>query len=92
MSALELQVYELLKAKFGEKEAEKFIEYIDFKTEKTAKEKADSLERIVNKDIESISRLVATKEELKEVKVDLVKWMVSLFITLALMIIGLYFK
>ena len=48
MSALELQVYELFKAKFGEKEAEKFIEYIDFKTEKTAKEKTESLERIVN--------------------------------------------
>ena len=33
MSALELQVYEILKAKLGEQEATKVIEYFDAKAE-----------------------------------------------------------
>jgi len=33
MSALELQVYEILKAKLGEQEASKVIEYFDAKAE-----------------------------------------------------------
>jgi len=35
---------------------------------------------------------LATKEDLAQTKLDLIKWLVSLFVTLALMIIGLYLK
>ncbi|EGD33332.1 hypothetical protein HMPREF9071_2126 [Capnocytophaga sp. oral taxon 338 str. F0234] len=35
---------------------------------------------------------LATKEDLVQTKLDLIKWLVSLFVTLALMIIGLYLK
>lgn len=34
MSTLELNVYETLKSKFGEKEAKQFLEFLDAKTEK----------------------------------------------------------
>jgi len=32
------------------------------------------------------------RKEIYQVKFDLIKWLVSLFVTLALMIIGLYLK
>ncbi|WP_442794854.1 hypothetical protein [Pelobium manganitolerans] len=34
----------------------------------------------------------ASKADLAHAKTDMIKWFVSLFITLALMVIGLYFK
>jgi hypothetical protein len=36
MSVIELQVYDILKLKFGEKEASKFIEFIDYKSDVSA--------------------------------------------------------
>ena len=41
MSALELQVYEILKAKLGEQEASKVIEYFDSKAEEKINQKKD---------------------------------------------------
>ena len=41
MSALELQVYEILKAKLGEQEATKVIEYFDAKAEEKINSKKD---------------------------------------------------
>ncbi|ACU91866.1 hypothetical protein VJJ50_04620 [Capnocytophaga ochracea] len=35
---------------------------------------------------------LATKQDLAQAKLDIIKWVVGLFITLALMIIGLYLK
>ncbi|NWO28597.1 hypothetical protein [Capnocytophaga sp. oral taxon 903] len=35
---------------------------------------------------------LATKQDLAQAKLDIIKWVVELFITLALMIIGLYLK
>ncbi len=33
-----------------------------------------------------------TKEDLVNTKIDMIKWFVGLFLALALMVIGLYFK
>ncbi|MBI3501101.1 MAG: hypothetical protein HY063_04840 [Bacteroidetes bacterium] len=41
MSALELQVYEILKTKLGESEATKVIEYFDAKAEEKINQKKD---------------------------------------------------
>jgi hypothetical protein len=41
MSALELSVYEILKAKLGEQEAQKVIEFIDAKAEEKISNKKD---------------------------------------------------
>ncbi len=41
MSAIELQVYEIFKAKFGEQEATKVIEYFDRKAEEKINYKKD---------------------------------------------------
>ena len=41
MSTIEIQVYEILKAKFGEQEATKVIEYFDSKAEEKINQKKD---------------------------------------------------
>jgi hypothetical protein len=41
MSALDIQVYELLKSKFNDKEASLIIEYIDTKAEEKINQKKD---------------------------------------------------
>lgn len=41
MSALEIQVYEILKTKLGEQEASKVIEYFDKKAEEKINQKKD---------------------------------------------------
>jgi hypothetical protein len=77
MSSLELRVYEIFKAKLGEKEAETIIEYFEAKAEAKYLEKRDVL---------------ATKEDIANSKVDLIKWMVGFWIAEMAAIIGLYLK
>ncbi len=60
MSTLELKAYEIFKNKLGEKEAETLIEYFDSKSEKKITEKKD---------------LFATKEDLANLKAEIIKWM-----------------
>ena len=36
--------------------------------------------------------MIATKKDLHQTKIDLIKWVFAFFVTLALMIIGLYLK
>jgi hypothetical protein len=77
MSSLELKVYEIFKAKLGEKEAETIIEYFEAKAEAKYAEKRDVL---------------ATKEDIANSKVELIKWMVGFWIAQMAAIIGLYLK
>ena len=77
MSSLELKGYEIFKTKLGEKEAETIIEYFEAKAEGKYNEKRDVL---------------ATKEDIANSKVDLIKWMVGFWIAQMAAIIGLYLK
>ena len=75
MSTLDLKVYEIFKNKLGEKEAEIIIEYFEAKAEAKYQEKKETL---------------ATKEDLSQAKVDLIKWMVGFWVVQMAAIIGLY--
>ena len=75
MIVSDIKLYELLKAKLGEKEAEAFVEI---------------LEKKVDHKFEDAKQLIATKEDLANTKVDLIKWMVGFWIAQMAAIIGLY--
>jgi len=77
MVVSEIQLYELLKSKIGEREAEAFVELLDKK---------------VDKKFEDGRLLLATKEDLANAKTDIIRWVFAFFAALALMIIGLYLK
>jgi len=73
----DIQLFNALKKKLGEKEAEELVSFV----RSTVDEKLD----------EQIPHL-ATKEDLANAKVDIIKWVFAFFVTLALLIVGLYFK
>jgi hypothetical protein len=82
MIVSEIKLYELLKAKLGEKEAEAFVHI---------------LEKKVDDKFEDAKHTLATKEDIArldikiaETKVDLIKWMVGFWIAQMAAIIGLY--
>ena len=82
MIVSEIKLYELLKAKLGEKEAEAFVHI---------------LEQKVDDKFEDANKTLATKEDvarldikIAETKVDLIKWMVGFWIAQMAAIIGLY--
>ncbi len=97
MSTLELNVYEIFKAKFGEKEAKEVIEFIDTKVESKVENKTEISEKGIAKDIhnlrQDINKNFATKEDLANVKSDMIKWMFIFWITqmISLFAFMLYF-
>lgn len=73
----EIHLFNALKLKLGEKEAEELVTFV--KTN-------------VKESIENEISNIATKKDLAETKVDIIKWVVGIFFALAMMIIGLYIK
>lgn len=80
MELYELQLYELLRAKLGEKEA-------------------NALVKQLNHDVHLIEpkNLVANKEDIAmlkadiiNTKIDILRWVLALFVTLILAVLGLY--
>ena len=77
MVVSDIELYELLKAKIGEKEASAFV---------------DILEKKVDKKYDEAKNILATKEDVTQAKLDMVKWMVGFWIVQMAAIIGLYLK
>lgn len=65
-------------------------------SDEIAQEFVQTLGEVVNKETEQSRNEVATKDfvdkKVTEAKNDIIKWFVGIFITLAIMIIGLYIK
>lgn len=72
-----MKLYDLLAAKLDREIAENLTNFIDSK---------------IKEELEAKKQSLATKEDLAVAKVDLIKWMVALWITNTIMIIGLYFR
>ncbi len=74
MIVSEIKLYELLKARLGEKEAEAFVEI---------------LEKKVDRKFEDAKQTMATKEDLANAKAELIKWMFIFWIGQITVIAGL---
>ena len=79
MKPIELKVYEILKTRFSEKEAEIFIEYFDAKTI----EKIDDKKDIFFFKQDKIDLI----EKMNKDKIDLIKWMFGFWISIVLMLL-----
>jgi hypothetical protein len=98
MIVSEIKLYELLKVKLGEKEAEAFIEVLETRVDKKFEEKQS--EFILEKDKEKLLTkadalaIFATKEDLAKVETGMIKWMfifiVGLFISLTGVIFAMF--
>lgn len=78
MHVAEIELYEILKTKLGEKEAKTLVEYIEAKVEKGLDEKKDIL--ATKQDIADLK--AATKQDIAQLEIklektraDLIKWM-----------------
>jgi hypothetical protein len=67
MQVAEIELYEILKEKIGEKEAKTLVEYIEAKVEKRFQEKKDIL--ATKLDIEEL------RTEMQKMKAEIIKWM-----------------
>jgi len=89
MSVISLtKLYDLLTSKLGKETAENLTTFI---VEKIDDEVENKTQRLATKEDVAIAK-VDLKEDLANTKVDLIKWIFALWVTLALMIIGLYLK
>lgn len=102
----DIQLYQILEQKMGEKEAEALVGFVDAKIRynKEANQKILATKEDVSKIRTDFTKEMSTvKGELKadiarldvkisDVKSDLIRWMFAFFVTLILAIIGTYFK
>lgn len=77
MSTTVTQLYERLSQSLNRSAASQLTEYIDLKVDQKVQDKIAHL---------------ASREDLAQTKAEMIKWFVGLFIVLALMLAGLYFK
>lgn len=75
------------------------LTYEFIKDKEKAQEFVSKLEQTIDNRFTEKEKILATKKDISrlelkiaEVKTEMIKWYVALFITLAIMIIGLYFK
>ncbi len=91
MSSLELEVYEIFKNRFSEKEAAKVIEYFEAKSDEKITQKKDVFMTKDDK-VELVTRIESTKSEL--IKWSFIFWVGSVITILGglLAILKLFFE
>lgn len=75
MYVSEIHLYELLKAKIGEREAEAFVEILEQKVNIKFEEKSKIFKEDITSLKEYIDKIFATKEDLANIKAEIIKWM-----------------
>ena len=78
MQVAEIELYEILKTKLGEKEAKTLVEYIETKVDKRLEEKKDVLatkQDIANLEIATKQEIANLEVKIEKTKSDIIKWM-----------------
>ncbi len=95
ITTTDIQLFQILKQKIGEQEAEALVSFVDAKI----KEANDENLRVLatKEDVAAVKQELANlrgelKADIANAKADTFKWFIGAFMALALMILGLYFK
>ena len=84
MIVSEIKLYEILKLKLGEKEAEALVEFVDSKLKES-----NETNLKINATKEDLARVEGRLESnIANAKVDIIKWMVALIIGLFIALVG----
>lgn len=87
----DIQLYEILKERLGQREAEAVVEVIDRRVEKAFTQNQSQLS--TKGDLHEIKEQILRLEtKIAETKAETIRWTFGFFVTLALMVIGLYLK
>lgn len=99
MSTVNINLYNILKADFklSDAKAKEFVEAIREGVQNDIKYENTDFRSAVREDFLKLelklgNEIKDVRMEIKDTKSDILKWFVGVFITLALMIIGLYIK
>lgn len=84
----DIQLFQILKQKLGDKEAEALVQFVDAKLKETNEQNLKSL--ATKEDFAVMKGELRTAIE--ATKAEIMKWMFGAFAMLMLAIIGLYFK
>ena len=90
MSTIEIKAYEILKSKWGEKEAETLIEYFRSVSKEevknlTTKEETQKSESGLKEDIRRLD------VKISETKNDIIKWLFGFWITIVVLLVANFF-
>jgi len=88
LTMTDIQLFQILKQKLGEKEAEALVTFVDSKL----KENNEANLKVIatREDVVKLKGDLETK--MSGTKSDIVRWIFGIFVVLMLAIIGLYFK
>ncbi|MBL7789748.1 MAG: hypothetical protein JNL75_07990 [Chitinophagales bacterium] len=92
-----LQIYEILSVYFSNKEdAKRVIESIERVVDEKVDARTEAFERLLNKDLDNLRtemyKTYATKEDLSNAKLDIIKWMVGMWVAQMAAIVFLIIK
>lgn len=92
VNTVSVKLYEFVKRelKLSNTKAKEFVEIFDEAVSYEVKENSSEYRSIMKEDLLKLE--MNLRGEIKDTKNDMLKWFVGIFITLALMIIGLYIK
>jgi hypothetical protein len=91
ITTTDIQLFQILKLKLGEKEAEALVTFVDNKIKESNE---NNLKVLASKEDINLLKIEIAKLELKisESKVETLRWVFGFFVALMLAIVGLYFK
>ncbi len=91
ITTTDIQLFQILKQKIGEAEAEALVSFVDAKLKESHEENLKIL--ATKEDIFLVKAdIIKLETKIAETKADMIKWMFSFFVAMMLAIIGLYFK
>jgi hypothetical protein len=91
ITTTDIQLFQILKLKLGEKEAEALVTFVDNKIKESNE---NNLKVSATKEDINLLKIEIAKLELKisKSKVETLRWVFGFFVALMLAIVGLYFK
>ena len=99
MTSAGIQLFQTLKTRLGERETRALVDYVDTTLKENNKEVHETnLRTLATKEElwstkqELKNDIAKTREDLKDVKTDIIRWVFALFIAMMLTMLGLYFK
>lgn len=88
ITTTDIQLYEILKQKLGNKEAEALLGFVDARMKDVNEQNLKNL--ATKEDLKEVEMTLSLK--ISETKTDIIRWVFAFFIPLMLAIIGLYVK
>ena len=91
ITTTDLQLFQILRQRLGEKEAEALVVFVDSKIRDNNEANLKIL--TTKEDIYNVKEEIKQLEvKIAETKSDIIRWVFAFFVTLMLAIVGLYFR